>query len=100
MVGLAKEETRPCPHSSKLLVGKHRCLEISRRVDNCGVLAAQLEHARSQIPGGRLMNDLADLGAAGEEDEVPLLCQGVPTGERRGQRRKQEHERLVPGADG
>jgi hypothetical protein len=44
-------------------------------VDNRGVLAAQLEHARRQVPGRRLVNDLADLGAAGEEDEIPLLLQ-------------------------
>jgi len=40
-----------------------------------GVLAAQLEHGRGEVASSRLVQDLADRRAPGEEDQVPLLGQ-------------------------
>src|SRR5271165_33221 len=46
-----------------------------RGMHDGGVLAAQLEYGGGEVPGGGLVHDLADLRAAGEEDQVPLLLQ-------------------------
>ena len=40
-----------------------------------GILAAKLQNAWRQVFGGGLMDDLADFGAAREEDEVPFLLE-------------------------
>ena len=40
-----------------------------------GILAAKLQDAWRQVLGRGLVDDFADLGAAGEEDEVPFLLE-------------------------
>jgi hypothetical protein len=44
-------------------------------VHDGGALAAQFEHGRGEVLRRRLVDDLADLRAAGEEDEVPVLVE-------------------------
>src|ERR1700693_6365195 len=44
--------------------------DIGGRIDEGWILSAKFEEYRSQILCGRLHNDLANLDAAGEEDEV------------------------------
>jgi hypothetical protein len=40
-----------------------------------GALAAQFKHGRGEVLRRRLVDDLADLRAAGEEDEIPVLVE-------------------------
>ena len=50
-----------------------RGLDVGRGVHDGGVLAAELEHRRGEVLGRGLMNDLADLRAPREKDQVPVL---------------------------
>jgi hypothetical protein len=47
--------------------------DVRRGVDDGRVLAPQLEHGRGEVLRRRLVDDLADRGASGGEDQVPLL---------------------------
>ena len=50
-----------------------RCFQVRRGMHDRGILAAKLQDAWRQVFGRGLMDDLADLRAAREEDEVPFL---------------------------
>ena len=115
--------------------------QIGRGMDDRRILAAQFQHAWGQVLRGGFVDDLADAGAAGEENQIPLLrekggrlwhralddrrsarieilwnqpgrrCRTrrrdlrrlqhrrISRSERGDERRKQQHERFVPGAD-